>query len=216
MKRWQKIVGIVAISLFGAALLFILYWLLATKVFNHRSVVDLTRSRSFTLDMPFVPLRKILVNTDAAKDIINAGEHSTLISKTTNSREGHLNNILAPLQSWEGSEVNALMLRITDPYIGTRDAAFTQHVSVTPGSIHSVIELDKPEGPLLFYKITTQISGDGSGSKFETTLEMKFDTPAPWLTHWYARMQVRRAMRRTLRAQETQIKGAVEKHRGEF
>ena len=216
MKRSLKVVGIAALSVFGFAVVFILYWLLATKVFGHRYVVDLSLSRSFTIDMPFVPLRKILVQTDAASDIINAGEHSQLISKTTSDRQGHVNHILAPFQSWEGSEVNALMLQITDPYIGTRNAPFTQHVSVTPGSIHSVIKLNQPEGPLLGYTVTTHIGGDGNGSKFDTTLEMKIDTPAPWLTHWFARMRVRNTMRRTLRAQEAQIEAAVKKHGGQF
>ena len=186
-----------------------------SSIGNHYEV-DLSHSRTFTIDMPFVPLRKILVQTDAAKEIMNAGEHSKLISKTENNREGHVDNLLAPFQSWEGSEVNALIIQINDPYIGERKAAFTQHVSITPGSIHSLIKLDKPEGPLLGYTVNTKISGDGKISKFETTLEMKIDTPAPWFAHWYARMRVRSSLRRTLRAQEDNIKAAVEKHRGQF
>ena len=185
--------------------------MLATKVFGHRYVVDLSLSRSFTIEMPFVPLRKILVQTNASSEIINAGEHSKLISIKTRNREAHLNNILAPRKSWEGSEVRDLSLEITDPYIGTRNAPFTQHVSVTPGSIHSVIKLNQPEGPLLGYTVTTSIGGDGKASKFETTLEMKIDTPSPWLTHWFARMRVRSTIRRTLRAQEAQIEAAVRK-----
>jgi len=216
MKRSHKVAGIVAFSVLGFVVVFGLYVLIAAKVVDHHYVVDLSHSHTFTIEMPFVPLRKILVQTNAAREIMNAGEHSKLISKTEVHREGHVNHILAPFQSWEGSEVNALSVQISDPYIGKRTAAFTQNVSVTPGSIHSVIKLNKPEGPLLGYTVTTNIGGEGKASKFETTLGMKIDTPSPWLTHWFARMRVRSTLRHTLRAQEEQIKAAVEKHRGQF
>ncbi len=212
MKRWHKIVAIVALALLAVGLF------IYSAVGNHY-VVEMSRSHSFTIDMPFVPLRKILVQTNASREIINAGEHSKLLSIETRNREGHLNNILAPRKSWEGSEVRTLTLEIDDPYIGTRTAPFTQHVSVTPGSIHSVIQLDRTEGPLLGYTVTTHIGGNGNGgngSKFDTTLEMKIDTPAPWFAHWLARSRVRSTMRRTLRAQEEQIKAAVKKHGGQF
>ena len=141
MKRSHKVISIVAVSLFGVGLF------LWSAIGNHY-VVAMSDSHSFTIDMPFVSLRKILVQTNASSEIINAGEHSKLISIKTRNREAHLNNILAPRKSWEGSEVRDLTLEITDPYIGTRNAPFTQHVSVTPGSIHSVIKLNQPEGPL--------------------------------------------------------------------
>jgi hypothetical protein len=209
MKTSRRVIGIVALSVVGLGLLI---W---SAIGNHYQV-DLSDSRTFTIEMPFVPLRKILVQTDAAKQIMNAGEHSKLISKTTLRQEGHIDDLLAPFQSWEGSQRNALMVQINDSYIGKRKAAFTQNVSVTPGSIHSVISLNKAEGPLLGYTVTTNISGDGNTSTFETALQMKIDTPAPWFAHWFARMRVRSAIRRTLRAQEAQIKAAVEKHRGQF
>ena len=209
MKRSHKVISIVAVSLFGVGLF------LWSAIGNHY-VVEMSRSHSFTIDMPFVSLRKILVQTDASSEIINAGEHSKLISIKTRNREAHLNNILAPRKSWEGSEVRDLTLEITDPYIGTRTAPFTQHVSVTPGSIHSVIKLNQPEGPLLGYNVTTHIGGNANASQFNTTLEMKIDTPAPWFAHWFARSRVRSTMRRTLRAQEEEIRAAVEKHRGQF
>lgn len=209
MKRSHKVISIVAVSLLGFGLF------LWSAIGNHY-VVAMSDSHSFTIDMPFVSLRKILVQTDASSEIINAGEHSKLISIKTRNREAHLNNILAPRKSWEGSEVRDLTLEITDPYIGTRTAPFTQHVSVTPGSIHSVIKLNQPEGPLLGYNVTTHIGGNANASQFNTTLEMKIDTPAPWFAHWFARSRVRSTMRRTLRAQEEEIRAAVEKHRGQF
>ena len=209
MKRSPKVVGIVVLAVLGLALVI---W---SAIGNHYQV-DLSHSHTFSIDMPFVPLRKILVQTDAAKEIMNAGEHSKLISKTENHREGHVDNLLAPFQSWEGSEVNALIIQINDPYIGERKAAFTQNVSITPSSIHSVVSLNKPEGPLLGYTVTTNISGNQRTSTFVTTLQMKIDTPAPWFAHWFARMRVRSTIRRTLRAQEEQIKATVMKHRGEF
>ena len=209
MKRSHKVISIVAVSLLGVGLF------LWSAIGNHY-VVEMSRSHSFTIDMPFVSLRKILVQTNASSEIINAGEHSKLISINTRNREGHVNNILAPFQSWAGSEVRDLTLEISDPYIGTRTAPFTQHVSVTPGTIDSVIQLARNEGPLLGYNVTTHIGGDGNASQFNTTLEMKIDTPAPWFAHWFARMRVRSTMRRTLRAQEEEIRAAVEKHRGQF
>ena len=209
MKRSHKVISIVAVSLLGFGLF------LWSAIGNHY-VVAMSDSHSFTIDMPFVSLRKILVQTNASSEIINAGEHSKLISINTRNREGHINNILAPRKSWEGSEVRDLTLQISDPYIGTRTAPFTQHVSVTPGSIHSVIKLNQPEGPLLGYNVTTHIGGNANASQFNTTLEMKIDTPAPWFAHWFARSRVRSTMRRTLRAQEEEIRAAVEKHRGQF
>ena len=209
MKRSHKVISIVAVSLLGFGLF------LWSAIGNHY-VVEMSDSHEFTIDMPFVSLRKILVQTNASSEIINAGEHSKLISIKTRNREAHLNNILAPRKSWEGSEVRDLTLEISDPYIGTRTAPFTQHVSVTPGSIDSVIQLARKEGPLLGYNVTTHIGGDGNASQFNTTLEMKIDTPAPWFAHWFARSRVRSTMRRTLRAQEEEIRAAVEKHRGQY
>ena len=209
MKRSHKVISIVAVSLLGFGLF------LWSAIGNHY-VVAMSDSHSFTIDMPFVSLRKILVQTNASSEIINAGEHSRLISVKTRNREAHLNNILAPRKSWEGSEVRDLTLEISDPYIGTRTAPFTQHVSVTPGTIDSVIKLASTEGPLLGYNVTTHIGGSGKASQFNTTLEMKIDTPAPWFARWFARMRVRSTMRRTLRAQEEEIRAAVEKHRGQF
>ena len=209
MKRSHKVISIVAVSLLGVGLF------LWSAIGNHY-VVAMSDSHSFTIDMPFVSLRKILVQTNASSEIINAGEHSRLISVKTRNREGHINNILAPRKSWEGSEVRDLTLEISDPYIGTRTAPFTQHVSITPGTIDSVIQLARNEGPLLGYNVTTHIGGNANASQFNTTLEMKIDTPAPWFAHWFARMRVRSTMRRTLRAQEEEIRAAVEKHRGQF
>ena len=210
MKRSHKVISIVAVSLLGVGLF------LWSAIDNHY-VVAMSDSHSFTIDMPFVSLRKILVQTNASSEIINAGEHSKLISINTRNREGHINNILAPRKSWEGSEVRDLTA--ADHRSLYRHPHRPLHPTRLghPGhAFDSVIKLNQPEGPLLGYNVTTHIGGNANASQFNTTLEMKIDTPAPWFAHWFARSRVRSTMRRTLRAQEEEIRAAVEKHRGQF
>ena len=179
-------------------------------------VADVTVKRTFSIARPFTSLRKIMVRTDAAKQIMNAGANSTVISQEWDGHNFKLDRLSIRNPEWRIDATGNLKVRIQNHYLGSKIIDFSQNVTITPDQIDSIVNLKKPEGQLLGYKVTIEMSADGSTSLINQSLNLKIDTPAPWFAHWFARKRVRIAARKTLLAQEKHIKDAAEKHRGEF
>ena len=209
MSTAKRVIGIVAVSLVGFGLL---VW---SAIGNHY-VVDVTHSHHFRVDMPFDELRKIMVRTNAAREIMDAGKDSKLISKKWDNKNFDLGKISLRNPNWHINAVGELKIQFDDPYIGKAIAPFTQNVALTPNSIDSLVKLKKPTGRLIGYDVTTRMFPKKNESEVEQTFQMKIETPAPWFAHWYARMRVRRSARRILREQEKHILAAVREHRGQF
>ena len=209
MKKTWLTLGIVGASLLVLGLIL---W----SILDNHYVADVTVNRSFTVDIPFESFRKIMVRTDAARDIMNAGEESSLVSQHWNGHSFHLDRISLTNPDWDIEANGTLKVRINNHYLGSQVARFNQQVTIKPNLIYSVVSLEKPQGKLLGYKVTLNMSGENGKSQITQSLNLKILTPAPWFAHWFARIRVRISARQTLRAQEKHIQEAIAKHRGQY
>lgn len=181
-----------------------------------RYPVEVSQSGSFMIDMPFEEVRKIMVRSNACKEIINADPGSKLISQKWDNTNFHLGKIDFLHPHWQVNAEGQLKVEFTDSYIGTAVADLTQTVTIVPDKIESLIKLNSPQGRLLGYSVATEMFSKDGKSEVKQTLQLKIETPAPWFARGYARSRVKASAKRIVKAMEQHILKAVKQHEGEF
>lgn len=209
MQKSTKIIAAVGIVVLVLGLLWV------TSI-GSRYPVEVTQEGSFKIDMPFEELRKIMVRSNACKEIINADPGSKLISQKWDNTDFHLGKIDFLHPHWQVNAQGQLKVEFTDAYIGTAVADLTQTVTIVPDKIESLIKLKQPQGRLLGYAVTTEMFSKDGKSEVKQTLQLKIETPAPWFARGYARSRVKSSARRIVASMEKHILAAVKKHEGEF
>ena len=209
MPKSTKIMG-------AAGIVVLVLGLLWVTSMGSRYAADVTESGSFKVDLPFEELRKIMVRSNACKEIINADPGSKLISQKWDNTDFHLGKIDFLHPHWQVNAEGQLKVEFTDEYIGTTVAELTQTVTIVPEKIESLIKLNQPQGRLLGYSVTTEMFSKDGKSEVKQTLQLKIETPAPWFARWYARSRVKSSAKRIIASMEKHILAAVKKHEGEF
>lgn len=209
MQKSTKIIAAVGIVVLVLGLLWV-------TSLGSRYVVDVTESGSFKVDLPFEELRKIMVRSDACKEIINADPGSKLISQKWDNTNFQLGKIDFLHPHWQVEAQGQLKVEFTDHYIGKAVADLNQSVTIVPDKIESLIKLKNPQGRLLGYSVATEMFSKDGKSEVKQTLQLKIETPAPWFARGYARSRVKSSARRIVKSMQKHILAAVKKHEGEF
>jgi hypothetical protein len=189
---------------------------LAIAGFSMRGTYPTTQTaeRSFAIDEGFTRVRKILVRTDATKQIVTMTGDSQFIDQ-------HWNTIGAGLEGkrlldlkWELGLEGTLQVRTEDPYIGDQQITLHQTVHIDPDQILSDVKLTRPSERLLQYAMITSFERRPDGTTLvRQRLTQEILTDAPWFAHVIADRRVHAAAERALENQETAIRKIVTENR---
>ncbi len=184
-------------------------------IFRGEYLTEQTATRSFTLDADFTSVRKILVRTDGAKQIITMAGDSEFVD-----------------QKWSGFGVDVdpkealklmfdpkfhlelfgtLKVHSLDEYIGKPIVELKQEVVIEPDFLNSEVNLAKPAERLKGYRMVTRFERDKAdkGSRIELSLTQQILTDAPWFAHGIADRRVRASAGRALENQERAIRQLI-------
>jgi hypothetical protein len=174
-----------------------------------------TAKRSFTIEEDFTKVRKILVRTEASKQIITMGGTSEYIDQEWTAVGGELDPgrllemMIAP--GWRIELHGSLKVRTLDDYVGQLEIELEQDVEIEPDFLHSEVTLEKPKGRLEGYHMVTRFSRDEATglSRVDLTLTQRILTSAPWFAHRVADRRVFESASRTLEKQEAAIRELI-------
>lgn len=171
-----------------------------------------TAERSFVINEDFTKVRKIMVRTNATKQIITMGgtsefveqkwEEASVQSPKGSVAEALLNAVLSPDPGWKLELKGDLKVRTLDDYVGKEVVELKQHVEITPDLINSVSDMVKGSERLLGYKMTTRQEREGDHTRITLTLTQKIKTHAPWFAHGIADRRVYESAMKSVERQE--------------
>lgn len=181
--------------------------------------------RSFVIEHDFTKVRKIMVRTNAAKEIVTMGGGSEFVEQkwedlsaepgiTGEVGEGAigralLKNLLSN-PDWELKLEGTLKVRTLDEYIGQHVVTLKQQVEIVPDHIQSDAQLIEGAGRLLDYAMTTRLEREDDHTRVKLALTQEINTDAPWFAHGIADRRVRASAARTLENQEQAMRQLIE------
>ncbi len=201
--KWPWIVGglVLSIAAFAAS------WVLTANYVSQQTV-----ERTFVIDQDFTKVRKIMVRTNAAKEIITMGGTSEFVSQKWdeanvqaeggNIGEALLKSVFSPDPGWKLDLKGELQVRTLDDYVGHEVVTLQQNVEIDPNYINSETQLIKGSPRLLGYTMSTRLEREGDHTLVTLKLTQAIKTHAPWFAHAIANDRVRASAARSLEKQE--------------
>jgi hypothetical protein len=187
--------------------LFALSWVL-TVGYDSRQTVE----RSFVIDHDFTKVRKIMVRTNAAKEIITMGGTSEFVSQKwsggslqaegDNIGEALLKSVFSPDPGWQINLEGDLQVRTLDEYVGREVVTLRQNVTINPDFINSQTKLVAGSPRLLDYEMTTRLEREENHTRVTLRLTQEIRTHAPWFAHRIADKRVAASAENALLRQE--------------
>ena len=187
-----------------------------------------TAERSFVIEENFTKVRKIMVRTNAAKEIVTMGGGSEFVDQQWDDGSAAavgkdlgkklLKNIFSSEPDWQLKLQGTLKVRTLDPYI-KNDAAdenivtLKQDVEIMPNHLQSDTQLVEGAGRLLGYAMTTRLERQEDHTRVTLKLTQEINTDAPWFAHGIADRRVRASAERTLANQEKAMRQLIEDNR---
>ena len=192
----------------------------AGLVFRGEYATTQGATRSFTIDDNFTSVRKVLVRTDAAKQIVTMGGGSEFISQkwqTGGADPGGTLRDLIEDPNWRIELHGTLKVLTKDSYIGEHEIALEQHVVITPDSLVSEVHLKESTARLKKYDMTTKFGRDpqSGNTVVELALTQEILTDAPWFAHGIADRRVLASVEQTLANQEEAIRKVIAENIGD-
>lgn len=202
--KWAigAILGLVVVAVVGGLL------------FRGEYATTQSAQRQFRIDDNFTSVRKVLVRTDSAKQIVTMGGGSEFISQQWQTGGvapgGRLLDIIED-PNWRIELHGTLKVLTKDDYIGEHEIALEQHVVITPDSLVSEVKLKEPTARLKKYDMTTSFKRDpqSGGTVVDLALTQEILTDAPWFAHGIADRRVLASVERTLENQEAAIRKVI-------
>lgn len=191
----------------------------AGLVFRGEYATTQGATRTFTIDDNFTGVRKVLVRTDSAKQIVTMGGGSKFISQSWQTGGADVGTLreLVEDPNWRIELNGKLKVLTTDDYIGEHEITLDQHVVITPDSLVSEVHLQEPTARLKKYDMTTSFKRDPQTGNtiVELALTQEILTDAPWFAHGIADRRVLASVERTLANQEEAIRKVIAENIGD-
>lgn len=184
----------------------------ASWVLTAEYTTEQTVERSFVIDQDFTKVRKIMVRTNAAKEIITMGGTSEFVEQhwdegsvetdADNVGEALLKSIFSTDPGWKIELHGKLEVRPLDEYVGHDVVTLSQDVVIAPDSILSKTDLIKGSERLKGYAMTTHLFREDDHTRVKLALTQEIKTNAPWFAHSIADRRVRASAATALAKQE--------------
>lgn len=201
---------------FGTPVAILVAVYISGLILDHQYTTEQTAQRSFTIDDDFTKVRKIMVRTNASKEIVTMGGDSEFVDQQwseaavnaagENIGQAFLQTILSDDPDWSLHLEGILQVRTLDPYIGKNLIKLDQNVEISPDKIDSRVKLVEGTARLLGYAMQTQLSRDGEKTAVELELTQKIKTHAPWYAHGIADRRVLASAEQALEHQESAMR----------
>jgi hypothetical protein len=188
-----------------------------------------TATRRFTIEEDFTKVRKILVRTDGAKQIVTMAGDSEFVDQKWSAGGAELDSLKLLDPQWRLELHGTLRVRTKDEYVGEHEIALDQQVEIEPDFLDSRVKMKEPSERLKDYAMHTrfdraageQETNDAGAEQEEaaavTQVELQLSqeilTHAPWFAHGVADRRVKASAERALANQETAIRQLIEKNR---
>jgi hypothetical protein len=210
MRRSRKAIWAYAAAL--VVLAFVASVFLLPRQYASQQAIE----RSFTVDVDFSTVRKILVRTDALKRIITMTGDSEFLEQKWSAVGGGLESLNLRDPKWRLDLHGNLKVRTLDPYVGQHEILLKQDVKIEPDQLDSAVDLAEGSPRLLDYEMTTRFVRDETGkTRVEQRLMEKILTDAPWFAHPIADARVRASVERSLANQERAIRQVIDENRNQ-
>ncbi|MDZ4658212.1 MAG: hypothetical protein SH868_11600 [Bythopirellula sp.] len=194
------------------ALLLLIAAFAASWIATAGYVSQQTVERSFVINEDFTKVRKIMVRTNAAKEIITMGGTSEFVDQkweegsvdigAENVGEALLKSVFSADPGWELNLEGELKVRTLDEYVGREVVTLQQNVHIDPNVINSATKLLKGSERLLDYAMTTRLEREEDHTLITLKLMQEIKTHAPWFAHGIADRRVKASAARSLEKQE--------------
>lgn len=201
--KWAvgAILGLVALAVVGGLL------------FRGEYATTQSAQRQFRIDDNFTSVRKVLVRTDSAKQIVTMGGGSEFVSQKWQAGGAEVGSLRELIEdpNWRLELHGTLRVRTTDDYIGEHEIDLDQQVAITPDSLVSEVHLKEPTARLKKYEMTTSFKRDpqSGNAVIDLALTQEILTDAPWFAHGIADRRVLASVERTLENQEAAIRKVI-------
>ncbi len=187
-----------------------------------------TAERGFIIEEDFTKVRKIMVRTNAAKEIVTMGGGSEFVDQQWDdgsvAAAGEdfgkklLRSFFSGTPDWQLRLHGTLMVRTLDPYIrngedGNSIVTLDQSVEIMPDHLQSDTKLIESSGRLLGYAMTTRLEREKEQTRVTLKLTQKINTDAPWFAHRIADRRVLASAGQTLANQEDAMRQLIEENR---
>lgn len=178
--------------------------------------------RTFVVEHDFTKVRKIMVRTEASKEIITMGGGSEFVEQQWKDGSanaggedfgGKLLNLFSSDPDWQLELSGTLKVRTLNDYIGKHVITLQQKVAITPNKINSEANLVKGTDRLLGYAMVTRLEREEDHTLVTLQLEQEINTDAPWFAHSIADRRVLASIESTLEKQEAAMQELIEKHK---
>lgn len=215
----------------GLPLLVLVAAIVAGLIWRGEYPTEQTAQRSFVIEENFTKVRKIMVRTDAAKEIVTMGGGSEFVEQNWDDLSAEpgvdgevgegalgralLKNVLSSNPDWQLKLQGTLKVRTLDPYISKGDdgknvVTLQQDVEIVPDHLQSDTKLIEGSGRLLGYAMTTRLEREDDHTRVTLKLTQEINTDAPWFAHSIADRRVRASAERTLANQEDAMRNLIE------
>lgn len=195
------------LGLLTLVVLFGISWV-ATAEYDSRQKA----TRSFVIEEDFTKVRKIMVRTNAAKEIITMGGTSEFVEQQWKGGslqaegesfgEALLQSVFSADPGWQLNLEGILKVRTLDDYVGREVVTLQQNVEINPDFIDSRTRLIEGSARLLDYGMTTRLEREGDHTRVTLELMQVIKTHAPWFAHKIADDRVRASAENAIRRQE--------------
>ncbi len=190
--------------------------LVAGVLFRGEYVTEQAAERSFTIDEDFTKVRKIMVRTNAAKEIVTMGGDSEFIEQQWEDGNAELGgekigqallrSALSNNPDWKLELQGRLKVRTLSDAIGHEVIELGQQVEIVPDKLQSQVELKQATEHLLGYSMSTTLARADDQTRVELKLTQKIKLALPWFAHRIADRRVRAAAEQSLANQEQAIR----------
>jgi hypothetical protein len=214
-KRWPLYGLLIIVAVVG---LFALSWVL-TQGYNSRQTVE----RSFVIDLDFTKVRKIMVRTNAAKEIITMGGTSEFVDQKWSGGslqaegdsfgEALLKSVFSPDPGWQINLEGDLKVRTLDEYVGREVVTLRQNVTINPDFINSATKLVEGSPRLLDYEMTTRLEREENHTRVTLRLSQEIRTHAPWFAHRIANKRVAASAENALIRQQSAMTRLIDENK---
>ena len=174
----------------------------------------------FVIEEDFTKVRKIMVRTNAAKEIITMGGGSEFVEQKWSGGSVDpgekdfgkmlLKNVLSSDPNWKLVLDGKLKVKTLDEYVGQHVVTLDQHVEIVPDHLQSDTNLVKGSERLLQYEMMTRLEREEDHTLVTLTLKQEIKTHAPWFAHGIADRRVRESVEKTLANQEVAMRQLIE------
>ena len=192
-------------------------------VFPREYPTQQSSKRSFVIEEDFTKVRKIMVRTDAAKEIITMGGDSEFVEQkwqdgSANAGgkdlgEALLRGVLSGNPDWRIELHGTLKVRTLDEYVGRNVVTLQQDVEIVPDHIQSDTKLIEGGARLLGYAMSTRLEREKNVTRVTLKLTQEIKTDAPWFAHRVADRRVLASVEKTLANQENAMRELIEANR---